>query len=257
MFKPPPVDPEISLTKITSVDAVDINAIRGVLYLRNDAGKFQAYEFEYGDPIDIPLVFLEDLSSALKMFGLEKVIALDVCGGIVSRTFTSKSFSISGNYLISGPLKSLNSSCRFEPLTHEHLSISPQIFSMTTFPKSPRFPLVHHSTPIQSYNYPEKSQIPRWTHAINKIPTRPPTPYHHNVSFSSILNNVNQSFTLDDLKDESMSSILEKRRKNFQRDDLIELIGLLEIKVKGLEIAYRAAREESEFCKQIIDKHES
>lgn len=146
---------------------------------------------------------------------------------------------------------------QIRPYNDEHLSISPQKFSMATFPKSPRFPLVHHSTPIQSYNYPKKSQIPRWTHAINKIPTRPPTPYHHNESFSSILNNDNEPLTLDDLKGESVSSILEKRRKNFQRDDLIELIGLLETKVKGLEIAYQAAREESEFYKQIIDKHDS
>lgn len=128
---------------------------------------------------------------------------------------------------------------------------------MTTFPKSPRFPPVHHSTPIQSFDYPKKSQIPRWTHAVNIAPTRPPTPYHHNESFSSILNNVNEPLTLDDLKGESMSCILEKRKENFQRDDLIELIGLLETKVKGLEIVYQAAREEIEFYKQILDKDES
>jgi hypothetical protein len=75
------------LTKITPLDAVDINKIRGALYLLNDTGKFQAYEFEYGDPLDIPPVFLKDLSSTLKEFGLEKVVALDVSGGPVSRTF--------------------------------------------------------------------------------------------------------------------------------------------------------------------------
>jgi hypothetical protein len=66
---------------------VDINKIRGALYFINGTGKFQAYEFEYGDPVDIPPGFLRDLSSTLKEFGLEKVVALDVSGGPVSRTF--------------------------------------------------------------------------------------------------------------------------------------------------------------------------
>jgi len=87
MFKLPPVDSDISLTKITPVGTVDINAVRGVLYLLNQIGKFQAYEFEDGDPVDIPPAFLKDLSTVLKKFGLEKVIALDVCGGPASRTF--------------------------------------------------------------------------------------------------------------------------------------------------------------------------
>ena len=87
MFKPPPVDSDISLTKVTKLDAVDINKIRGALYLLNDTGKFQAYEFEYGDPVDIPPVFLQELASILKEFGLEKVVALDVSGGPGSRTF--------------------------------------------------------------------------------------------------------------------------------------------------------------------------
>jgi hypothetical protein len=87
MFKQPPVDSDISLTKITKLDVVDINKIRGALYFLNDMGKFQAYEFEYGDPLDIPPAFLQDLSSRLKEFGLEKVVALDVSGGPVNRTF--------------------------------------------------------------------------------------------------------------------------------------------------------------------------
>jgi hypothetical protein len=47
------VDADISLTKITHLDSIEGIPVRGVLYLLNDAGRFQAYEFEYGDTIDI------------------------------------------------------------------------------------------------------------------------------------------------------------------------------------------------------------
>lgn len=60
---------------------------------------------------------------------------------------------------------------------------------------------------------------------------------------------------MDDLKDQSTLNALEKR-KEFKRLDLIELIGLLETKVKGLEIAYQAAREEIEFYKRILEGNE-
>jgi hypothetical protein len=72
------VDAEISLTKITSLDSMEPIPIRGVLYLLNDLGSFQAYEFEHGDTIDIPSFFLEELSRILRKFKMEKVIALDV-----------------------------------------------------------------------------------------------------------------------------------------------------------------------------------
>src|SRR5271155_5431685 len=72
------VDAEISLTKITSLHSVEQIPIRGVLYLLNDVGSFQAYEYEHGDTIDIPLFFLEELSGILRKFRMEKVIALDI-----------------------------------------------------------------------------------------------------------------------------------------------------------------------------------
>lgn len=98
MFKPPPVESDISLTKITKVDVVDINKIRGTLYFLNDRGKFQAYEFEYGNPLEIPSAFLKDLSSRLKEFDLEKVVALDVSGGTVNRTFPKSLEYTIGNF---------------------------------------------------------------------------------------------------------------------------------------------------------------
>lgn len=80
------IDPEISLTKIEPLSNVDANALRGVLYHLDDTGKFQAYEYEQGDQIDIPKDFLEELSGVLRKFKLEKVIALDVGGGESSST---------------------------------------------------------------------------------------------------------------------------------------------------------------------------
>ena len=129
---------------------------------------------------------------------------------------------------------------------------------MATFPKSPRFPLLRHSTPVRSCHYRKKSQIPRRVHTpiANTILTRSPTPYHRSESFSSILNDDNEPpLTLDDLKDQSTLNALEKR-KEFKRADLIELIGLLEAKVKGLEVAYQAAREEIQFYKRILERNE-
>jgi hypothetical protein len=52
----------------------------------NDEDKFQGYEFEKGEAIDIPVPFLFDLRSTLHKFGLEKYIALDVFGGPGNRS---------------------------------------------------------------------------------------------------------------------------------------------------------------------------
>jgi hypothetical protein len=60
------VDADISLTKIEPIATVDVSTIRGTLYLLNDDGRFQAYEYEHGDQIDIPSAFLEELSEALR-----------------------------------------------------------------------------------------------------------------------------------------------------------------------------------------------
>jgi hypothetical protein len=71
------VDTDISLTTITHLDLIEQSPIRGVLYFLNDAGSFQAYEFEHGDALDISSTFLEELSEILHKFKMEKVIALD------------------------------------------------------------------------------------------------------------------------------------------------------------------------------------
>jgi hypothetical protein len=75
------IDSDISLTKIVSLATVDGTAIRGVLYLLNDNGRFQPYEYEYGDEINIPPAFLKELADVLHKFKLEKVLALDISGG--------------------------------------------------------------------------------------------------------------------------------------------------------------------------------
>lgn len=128
---------------------------------------------------------------------------------------------------------------------------------MTTFSKSPRFP-IHHSTPTQPYRYWKKSQIPRRVHTptSNMAPTRPPTPYYHMESFSSILTDEHEPpLTMGDLKNQSMSEIVIYRGKVLQRAELMELVRLLETKVGGLEVAYQAARDEIEVYKSILEKH--
>jgi hypothetical protein len=87
MLKSPPSDPDISLTQTTPLSSVDVNSIRGALYLLNKSEKFQAYEFEHGEPVDIPTAFLEAFSAALIKFGLTEVVALDIGGGQENRTF--------------------------------------------------------------------------------------------------------------------------------------------------------------------------
>jgi hypothetical protein len=69
------------LTKITPFREVDSASVQGILYMLNDGDKFQAYEFEKGEPIYIPPAFLHDLCSTIHKFVLEKCIALDVTGG--------------------------------------------------------------------------------------------------------------------------------------------------------------------------------
>jgi hypothetical protein len=74
------VDADISLMKIAPLDSLQGIPVRGLLYFLNDTGSFQAYEYEQGDAIDIPPAFLEELSTILLEFKMEKVIALDVAG---------------------------------------------------------------------------------------------------------------------------------------------------------------------------------
>jgi hypothetical protein len=75
---------EISLAKVEPLSNVDVKGLRGVLYHLDDTGRFQEYEYERGDQIDIPEDFLEDLSDVFRKFKLEKVLALDVEGGAPS-----------------------------------------------------------------------------------------------------------------------------------------------------------------------------
>jgi hypothetical protein len=46
------------------------------LYLLNDDGKFQAYEYEYGEPFSFPDSFLRELSTFIQKNGLRGQIAI-------------------------------------------------------------------------------------------------------------------------------------------------------------------------------------
>lgn len=71
-----PVEPGILVSKVTPVDQVDLTNIRGQLYYLNDDGKFQAYEYEYGSPIDIPEAFLKDLALFVEQHNMRDRFAL-------------------------------------------------------------------------------------------------------------------------------------------------------------------------------------
>lgn len=70
------VDDTMSVTKLTPLNDVDVSELRGQLYFLNDAGKFQAYEYEYGSPVSFPEPFLEDLAGYITANGIKSQIAL-------------------------------------------------------------------------------------------------------------------------------------------------------------------------------------
>lgn len=70
------IDESIYVTKITPIHDVDIEAICGQLYLLNDEGNFQAYEYEYGPPVSFPPAFLSDLASLIRQNEIQDKVAL-------------------------------------------------------------------------------------------------------------------------------------------------------------------------------------
>ena len=66
----------ISVTKVTPLGNVDLRSIRGQLYLLNEEGRFQAYEYEYGLPLSFPDAFLKKLASFIQQNGLRDKIAI-------------------------------------------------------------------------------------------------------------------------------------------------------------------------------------
>jgi len=71
-----PVEQGINVSKVTSIDDVDLANARGQLYYLNDQGKFQAYEYEYGPPVDIPEAFLIDLAAFVDQHNMRDRFAL-------------------------------------------------------------------------------------------------------------------------------------------------------------------------------------
>lgn len=67
---------KFSITKITPSNSIDPAAIRGQLYLLNEEGKFQAYEYEYGTPVPFPDAFLEDLANFLRKYDIRERFSL-------------------------------------------------------------------------------------------------------------------------------------------------------------------------------------
>jgi hypothetical protein len=61
------------VTKLTPLSAIDLAKLRGQLYFLNE---FQAYEYEYGDPVSFPEPFLKELAGYISANGLRGQIAL-------------------------------------------------------------------------------------------------------------------------------------------------------------------------------------
>jgi hypothetical protein len=64
------------ITKLTELDAVDSGALCGQLYLLNIKGKFQAYEYEYGEAVQFSQSFLQDLADYILEHNLRNKVAL-------------------------------------------------------------------------------------------------------------------------------------------------------------------------------------
>jgi len=70
------IAPDVQVSKVTQVHDIDIGKLRGQLYYVNPQGKFQAYEYEYGDPVEFPEQFLVDLIGVVEKTGLKNRFAL-------------------------------------------------------------------------------------------------------------------------------------------------------------------------------------
>jgi hypothetical protein len=86
------INDTISVTKITQLKDVDPDQLRGQLYRLNDAGKFQAYEYEYGPPIQFSNGFLEELAGYIQANDLRDRIAIVADGS--ERNFPSREYNL-------------------------------------------------------------------------------------------------------------------------------------------------------------------
>jgi hypothetical protein len=71
-----PIELGIAVSKVTPVEDVDLANVRGQLYYLNDDRKFQAYEYEYGPPVDFPEMFLADLAAFVEQHNMGDRFAL-------------------------------------------------------------------------------------------------------------------------------------------------------------------------------------
>jgi len=70
------LDADLLVTKITPRLAVSEDNLHGQLYFLNKEHRFQAYEYEYGQPVNLPTPFLQDLAKFIIENGIEKQVAI-------------------------------------------------------------------------------------------------------------------------------------------------------------------------------------
>jgi hypothetical protein len=77
-----PADPGVFVSKVTPIQEVDLLSTRGQLYYLNDEEKFQAYEYEYGPPVDFSEAFLKDLIAFIQTQDISDRFALASTAGV-------------------------------------------------------------------------------------------------------------------------------------------------------------------------------
>jgi len=73
---PSPIDDDISATKVTPLDDVNVDELRGQYYFLNEDGKFQAYEYEHGPAEVFPDEFLKDIAGFIVDHNLAHKVAI-------------------------------------------------------------------------------------------------------------------------------------------------------------------------------------
>jgi len=86
------INDTISVTKITQLADVKLDNVRGQLYMLNDHGKFQAYEYEYGPPIEFSNEFLEELAGYIRDNDLSDRVAIVADGS--ETNFPSREYNL-------------------------------------------------------------------------------------------------------------------------------------------------------------------
>jgi len=74
------LDDIVELTKLTPIEEIPQHAangtFRGQLWYLNDRNRFQAYEYEYGPPIEFPQAFLQEFAEYIRVNNLQQIVAL-------------------------------------------------------------------------------------------------------------------------------------------------------------------------------------